>query len=361
MIELSESGTRLLFALLVVFGPLILQLSRYCKTNIGRDILIALSYIFVLIPLGFRANGIDNENYRIWYLYPQTIIPYRWNPEPLFALLTLSAHFLFHSFQLVYLVPAIIFLSGVYKFVISKCDDYFSSFIFIMMSLYVYMCGLVRYAAALGLLFWAMSDFKKKKRFFILVLLAGLFHYAAFFGFVIYVFYATKRKFSLKNIIIFFVLVLGATYIIAKYSASVPFIQRYQDYITPSFDAGVFKLYIIVLPALLFYLFYYKWIQYYTPDGDGVRNIIILLLMVMCVSTFLEGTYRICWMMYGIVAYIYSLVPRAIVSGTSDTGSVTLFILIYKMGMCVLAVFYVLYVLLRSIYIAPSLIPFRIF
>ena len=357
MIQLSIFESKVMFYSLLVLGPFILQISKYARNKLSKHFFIILSFIILVLPLGFRACGIDHETYILWFKYPElTTFPYRGSPEPLYELLILFSHYIVKSYWPMYFIPGCLFIGGTLYFISKKCLDYYIALSYIYMTLYIYMCGITRFSAAAGLLCIAFTDFNKTKRYFILVILATMSHYTAIVGVLIYFTYKAKSSITFRNIIIISIGFYIFGLVFSRYGSGLPLgIYRLASYVHLSLNFGAIKNVVLAIPAIIFLFFNYDELVNIDYEIKNVKKIILLMIIFIFASFLMEGVFRLCWYFYIFVAYIYALIlPLKFGPNLHYFGSIT----ILKCILVIIGMAYINMVFFDSLYVTQYILPF---
>lgn len=354
MMQLSTEYSKLMFCSIIVLAPFILQLCKYAKTNVTRDIFIIISFLMVFIPLGFRSVGIDYDVYKSWYEQPSLVLENPFTPEPLYAALSLFASYI-HCFQICYIIPAFLFTLGLFYYTLKKSDDFFCTSLTVLMSIYIYMCGVTRFSAALGLLWIAFANFDNGKKCIIITIIATLFHYAAVIGILIFFIYRSNRAISVKNCLFFVTGLFAVIWLVQRFGNDLYVFKRVSHYLNFTFDLSALKNVILVFPTYILMLLYYPAMKQLYEDSVQLKNILILLLAFIAISVVMPGTFRLCWPFLIFIGDIYGRIPRVIMI---DEDALVIMI-IYKIIFAVVAVTYQYVVFFDSPYIANLVIPFE--
>lgn len=360
-IVFSEFDSKVFFDLLFVLSAMTASFGAYIKRRYSRylgAIIVSCSFVLLIVPLGLRTVGIDQEVYREWFFNADFWLKsnYFFTPEPLFAALTIFAKDILNNFQFIYIFSALAYLLGIYYFLEkSKSLGYISIF-FMNISLYLYMCGLIRIGIALGITAFAYTKIEYKWRFIIYILAASMFHYTAIIGVLVYLAFRSKRSVTVKGTLYLVAGVYALSFVISRFAGSLPYaIARYAQYVKVDFQISNISNVIIIIPAIALWFMYPKsYSKIYADKYKWYGNIIQLLFTLIILSITFSGMYRLTFYFYPIIAKIYYDFSKILYQTNQRVIS-----LIYKSIFTIIGLLYVYAIFYTSPFITALIIPFE--
>lgn len=256
---------------LVIFIELLLGYV-YKKTGFKKKYFVILSFFNLFIPSALRwyTVGVDTHSYTFWFTYYGThtikdIIGGYF--EPLYGLIN---HLLYHistSWRTIVIFNAfvitLLFLKAFYD---SSQNCYLSIMIYILLLFYTTGMNEIRQFFSMALIIYGYKFIveRKKWKYFMVVIIAGMIHTSALFTIVLYFLYNIKFE---KKRIIFIPLVLG----------------------------GVYKGYYYTIGLLSQFSVFQRYNLYFeNAEGSGGRtffaSLCLLLFVLVCVALFQKNT-----------------------------------------------------------------------
>ncbi|MDD3040118.1 EpsG family protein [Bacteroides sp.] len=221
---------------------------------------LVLSFLLFYILMAFRdiSVGIDTETYSELYLeIANSEIFFSSRYELGYVLLNKFIGFLFpHSPQVFFMIVSIFVLYGYARFIFKySYITWLSVLFFFLFEYFDLAINLTRQSIAMVLVLYAY-DFlitRRKKAFFLLIIIAGLFHYTALLFAIAYI--VNFIKFNRQNILYSFVLIFFV-YVFAEYFVQLAFgsIGIYADYANTVYADGNVRL-ASILNALVILIF----------------------------------------------------------------------------------------------------------
>ncbi|QIK70031.1 EpsG family protein [Erysipelothrix sp. HDW6C] len=204
--------------------------------------LYCLSFLTLVIVLGYRGNSPDYENYikRYFLLQDRSLLSQIGYMEPLYALLTYASGLLFGDYyQPMFVIFAFISIAFVYLElyrVRKRINPTIWIFGFVTL-IYPFYFAIVRQALAMGIVLFANRYFNRedKWKYIALTVIATMFHYSAIIMIPILVLYLLQNQTSIRKhaklmfpllIGLFLVSLLVVNLLIGVY----PWINRYLYY-----------------------------------------------------------------------------------------------------------------------------------
>jgi hypothetical protein len=175
---------------------------KYSKKGVNR-FFWTFSFLFLWIPVAFRATGVDHVSYYNNFIQVQTwgseyFKVYSGNPEPLYALLVYLVASTVNKFQYIYIISSFIALFFTYLGFAKmyKRTSLTLTVMWFAVTYYMSFYGLVRMSIAVGIVTYAFHFIEqhKMKKYFFFCTIATLFHYSAAFTFIMYFLLKGKQK-----------------------------------------------------------------------------------------------------------------------------------------------------------------------
>ena len=235
--------------------------------------------------------------------------------EPAFVLLNKIVYAFFNNVDYLFIISSFITLYLVYSSVKNFSSNFFISTIMLFATrFYLYSFGQIRQYIAIAIFIYAIKYIIKKdiKKYFMLILIACLFHKTAIIYFPIY--FVNKFKLSRKLYIL--VIVLSPIFSpILNFLYKIIGTRYYQNYITSNYGVGNWSI-VLTATALLFTLaaiiFYNKLID--DEKNKTLLNLQLLLTVLIFTISGINESYRIMGMfMYSSILLIpscYDICPK---------------------------------------------------
>ena len=359
---LTDAESKILFDLIVLFCPILASagavLSRRNKDDIIGKLFIGLSFLLAFMPLAFRTNGIDEGVYYLWYRDFESLIlsNYQFTPEPAFVLLLAICKYWLHSYQMMKVIAAFVFLWGVYKEMLRSCSDVLIGMLLVFVYLYFYMFGITRMAIAIGIMSYSYKHLRTRewKKYLAFVMLAVLFHYTAIVGLLTMLAYSAKSKTAIRTILVIAAVFLAIDFMLSVGGNNYPALARYSVYVEFNFDINQLKNYIVLIPAVLFFICDAKTMNNLCIDYARMRNIALLIIIIMVFSSCHTGLFRLLFYFVPIVGFYYSAFNESMKA--RGLFGVTI---LMALAFIVLGEIYINRYFFDSPYIAQYLIPFE--
>ena len=174
---MGRVGIFFIFFIFIFFG----FISKYiCKTQQERKVMYWCSSIILILFAGLREVGIDKDSLAYSYYYDSELIFLL--AEPTFAWISLIVKYIFNNFTYVLFFYAILGVLIKYK-AIEKLTEFHYLTLLVYISTYYLLHEFtqIRASIASGLFLIAIPFIEEKRfyRYFVLILIATLFHYSA--------------------------------------------------------------------------------------------------------------------------------------------------------------------------------------
>lgn len=298
------------------------------KVELQMRFFYILSGIVMFIPLAMRTVGVDYVSYVATYEETEMLgwnmfwKQYTGRPEPLYAVLNFVACKIFHSFQgvnfLCALVTIVFTYAGIYRYrekINLGITIWSVGFLY-----YILMFGLNRMMIAVALYTWAYQYYltKNLKKYSIWCIIAGMFHYSALLMIPLYFvliwledgknkYTLLKKMFSVIGVVIVFVFVYHAAPILF---GGFSWFVRYEGYFNLLFDFRALNNNLMVYLLVILMIIYKKQVSSYLGQFKDLINLFNLGIMLALVSVVLP-IHRLCYFMFPVAALLYGCMPGA--------------------------------------------------
>lgn len=265
-----------------------------------------LSLIILIFIMGFRANsvGVDDLNYLRNYNIANSMNFFQYYStyvtEPGFYFLYKFVYVFFGDFQWLIIITSAITLTLFYKalsFEIENISLPLAIFIFALTQ-YFYYFGIIRMGLSVAIIAFGFRYIlrNEKKKYFLLVLLATLFHYSSLFGLILLFLNFNKSEKFKKSNLLKIILLIPVSFIFVRVFVF-PFIgaSRYQGYIES--DIGIDFGFLSSLPFLVLFFYYYNKIPVSSKNYKHFQFYFFLFLIKVVTEIFapIIGIGRMVW------------------------------------------------------------------
>lgn len=338
----------------VILSTLIGILSDICysKARSLSDFLFIIAAFVLLMPVALRGMGIDYNQYftlygRITLTDPATYwSTYQGMPEPLYVVLNFVARAVFGSFQGVNVLCALLSIVPWYwtiNYFRNKVSVSIVNFSF-GFSYYMYLYGLNRMMIAVSIVSCAYVAYieRKPKTYFMIIMIASLFHYSAIIMFPMYFALRWIERTSIikgakaiKYIMALALITGGILYVFPRLAGSFVWFGRYKEYFVSNANFSAINnsapfflafLCLIVCPATL--------TKYLDDNGTLVSLGWMLILLTLFGAVY--GMHRLCIHLFPAGVLIYGAVPRALAAEgaaqSSRSASMLMVLLLVAFG-----------------------------
>ena len=205
MIVFSKTSSIIIYLLSITMSIIFAYFAqKYSRKGVNK-VFWTISFLFLWIPVAFRASGVDHVSYFNNFIQVQTLESeyfkvYRGSPEPLYALLVYLVASTFNEFQYIYIISSFIALFFTYLGFAKmyKRTSLTLTVMWFAATYYMSFYGLVRMSIAVGIVTYAFHFIEQRKiiKYLFFCTLATLFHYSAAFMYIMY--FLLKRKCKFK-------------------------------------------------------------------------------------------------------------------------------------------------------------------
>ena len=292
------------------------------------NVFFLLSATSLLIPLALRGMGVDYQNYILSYMDAAMRDPleywsaYEGRPEPLYAILNYVAFWTFGCFQGVNVLCAVLTIVPTFwamSYFRNKVSIGLTVFAF-GFSCYMLCYGLNRMMIAVAIVFSSYVAYIERKtvRYFMLVLIAGLFHYSAFIMMPMFLLlkwleHGTSMTFfnGVKRIVGVTLAMAAIIYIFPKLTSSYSWHTRYDGYFVSRFSLSAINNSAQFFPVFLYVLLNTKRLEKYFDTQESLVSMVHLLIMLTIVGS-IFSMHRLCYYLFPAGMLMYGVIPRAI-------------------------------------------------
>jgi len=321
----------MIYIVVIILATILAFFSEgYKKTNkVISDLFFFLSGILLFFPLALRGMGVDYDMYVLTYEKAEAMSifqymeEYNGRPEILYVLLNYAAKIIFNDYIGVNALCAALSVGITYVAVyyFRKSINLPITIWAVGFTFYMLMYGLNRMMISVAIIFYSYKLFieKKYKRLALCVIIAGLFHYAAFLMFPFYILINwlntknVRKKIAVKLASVFLVaLCFVVIYkVVPVIFGGFSWYGRYAQYFNLGIDIASINNNIMVYPLFILLLIFGDRLRKNNEHAKMLISMIYIFVILIIVAVIMP-IHRIGYYFYPATSILYGMMFKGI-------------------------------------------------